>query len=956
MKPKTNAIPERAVMPSLPEAGGDGPIWIKFFGWFLTGVVLQLIGPFTPYGPVGFLDPWIYTGYFTNFPAMADLYGLLYYPARLAWVLPGWIIFQLTNPTIGTILINAALLAAAAGGLHVIIARFYGTMAGLAGGLLLAVNPYFQSALAGDYPDGPAVAYLMLGLVFLLTRPLSPIKAANVIGAGLFLGAGGFTNMIAGFVIAPLALIWFAFLPARHWLKAALCLSVGIGLVAGGHALVSLYYFNDPKFYMPQIRHIIYLSDPQIFAQQWGTGLGFVPQAYRLALFGIALAPVVALTLLIWGKATLLFRFAAIGLIASVLTFVFVEFVMHSVVLRVYYTSSYLIVPVHLALGATFAKSWRLASRDHGANATLGAFAVCSTSLAVPLAWVAWRGASASSGFPISVKVWSALALVAVLSVILLVAARQRAWAAFLAPPLVSVGVLLAPSFDPSVALVYRDNSAPFRAIMKTQALLQSGVLQGRIPRFWYDAEMHRALFNSISSLYLWGYRDYSHDLGGMSSSDRAYLIRPNTSFVHLTSTPSVMAARRALLMKNNIVVAPRYSWKVEVPHGPSFYVIVDDVIDVSHAIRSGGYRMSILAAYKDRRVLVTGHTGFKGGWLTLWLQQLGARVTGLALAPERGRPSLFEQARVKDGIASHFVDIRDVARLSEVVTATEPEMVFHLAAQALVRSSYCDPLTAYSTNVMGTANVLEVVRRQPSVRAVVNVTSDKCYENREWEFPYRENDALGGHDPYSASKACADILATSYQRSYFSANGVGLATVRAGNVIGGGDWAEGRLMPDVVRALAAHRPVQLRNPKSIRPWQHVLEPLLGYLLLGERLLADPLTFSTSWNFGPWPTSEWSVEQIAGCAVDMWGGGLVEVADDAGAPHEAILLRLDPSRAVRRLGWEPRLALEEAVSMTVAWYADVVRGGKDARATTLAQIATFEGLVPDFALRRTGRA
>lgn len=280
---------------------------------------------------------------------------------------------------------------------------------------------------------------------------------------------------------------------------------------------------------------------------------------------------------------------------------------------------------------------------------------------------------------------------------------------------------------------------------------------------------------------------------------------------------------------------------------------------------------------WEGKRVLLTGHTGFKGGWLSLWLQSLGANVTGYALLPPT-QPSLYEVARVGDGMYSHIADIRDLDRLVAVMRETRPEIVIHMAAQPLVRYSYVNPVETYATNVMGTVNLLEAVRQVGGVRVVVNVTSDKCYENREWIWGYREHDPMGGYDPYSSSKGCAELVAAAYRNSFFNpeafgTHGVALASVRAGNVIGGGDWAEDRLIPDFMRAIMAGRAVVIRSPHAIRPWQHVLEPLSGYLLLAQHLWTDGPAFAEGWNFGPVDEDakpvEWIVEQLTG----LWGGG-----------------------------------------------------------------------------------
>ncbi len=340
---------------------------------------------------------------------------------------------------------------------------------------------------------------------------------------------------------------------------------------------------------------------------------------------------------------------------------------------------------------------------------------------------------------------------------------------------------------------------------------------------------------------------------------------------------------------------------------------------------------------WQGRRVLVTGHTGFKGGWLALRLHAMGAEVTGLALDPPSD-PSLFAAARL-DGLVDHVTgDIRDAATVHAVVRRTRPEAIFHLAAQPLVRVSYAEPVETYATNVMGTVNVLEAARQAGGVRAIVSVTSDKCYANREWDWPYRESDSLGGHDPYSSSKACAELLTAAYRASYFGGEGAPLvASVRAGNVIGGGDWAADRLVPDLVRAFEAGVAPVIRAPDAVRPWQHVLEALGGYVMIAERLLAGERRFADAWNFGPGDEDARPVRWIVERMRQAWGGGEAAVIDGGPQPHEAGLLRLDSSRARAALGWRPALTLGETIDWIVAWH-KAVGGGEDARAVTLRQI------------------
>lgn len=348
---------------------------------------------------------------------------------------------------------------------------------------------------------------------------------------------------------------------------------------------------------------------------------------------------------------------------------------------------------------------------------------------------------------------------------------------------------------------------------------------------------------------------------------------------------------------------------------------------------------------WRDRRVLVTGHTGFKGAWLSLWLGRLGAHVTGFALPPATS-PNLFTLAGIERRIESQLGDVRDPAAVDAVMTRCRPDVVLHLAAQALVRRSYADPVGTYAANVMGTAHVLDAARRASGLRAIVVVTSDKCYENREWCWPYREDEALGGHDPYSSSKGCAEVMTAAWRRSFFlpdAAEAVGVGTARAGNVIGGGDWSEDRLVPDCMRAFASSQPVILRRPAAVRPWQHVLEPLSGYLALAERLSSDPRHFGEAWNFGPASDEARPVSWVVDRLCEFWGDGAHWVPDPGTHPHEAGLLQVDASKARARLGWTPRLSLEGGLRWTVDWYRRVA-AGEDAAALTLEQIERFEGV------------
>ncbi|PMQ16381.1 CDP-glucose 4,6-dehydratase [Janthinobacterium sp. AD80] len=350
-------------------------------------------------------------------------------------------------------------------------------------------------------------------------------------------------------------------------------------------------------------------------------------------------------------------------------------------------------------------------------------------------------------------------------------------------------------------------------------------------------------------------------------------------------------------------------------------------------------------AFWQGKRVFLTGHTGFKGGWLSLWLQQLGADVTGYALdAPTT--PSLFEVANVACGMQSIIGDVRDGDAVKRAMAVARPDVVIHMAAQPLVRYSYVNPVETYSTNVMGVVNVLEAVRATPGVRAVVNVTSDKCYENREWPWGYRENEAMGGYDPYSNSKGCAELVTAGYRSSFFHADkyaehGIALGSGRAGNVIGGGDWALDRLIPDMLRAIGTGEPVMIRNPHAIRPWQHVLEPLSGYLTLAEKLYTEGPVHAEGWNFGPHDTDAKPVEWIIERMTQEWGAGASWSLDGQDHPHEATYLKLDCSKARGQLGWHPRWDIGQTIAKIVEWH-KACDQGTDMRAMTLAQITTYQ--------------
>lgn len=350
---------------------------------------------------------------------------------------------------------------------------------------------------------------------------------------------------------------------------------------------------------------------------------------------------------------------------------------------------------------------------------------------------------------------------------------------------------------------------------------------------------------------------------------------------------------------------------------------------------------------WQGRRVFLTGHTGFKGGWLAHCLARNGALIRGYALDPS-GEPNFFRSTSVAAVLDDIRGDIRDLSSLQAAMMDFRPEVVFHLAAQALVRRSYADPLGTYATNVMGTAHVLEAVRKTPTVRAVLCVTSDKCYLNREWVWPYRETEQLGGYDPYSSSKACTEIVTAAYRSSFFppdrfDEHHVGIATARAGNVIGGGDWSGDRLVPDLVRGFQARRPVLIRNSKAIRPWQHVLEPLWGYTLLAEQMLQGRADCATAFNFGPGHDDEWPVERIAAKLAALWGDGASWTSDTGLSVHEAHFLKLDSSKARAELHWRPRFNTETALEWTLDWYR-ACDMQQDMRRMTEEQIAAYANL------------
>lgn len=344
---------------------------------------------------------------------------------------------------------------------------------------------------------------------------------------------------------------------------------------------------------------------------------------------------------------------------------------------------------------------------------------------------------------------------------------------------------------------------------------------------------------------------------------------------------------------------------------------------------------------WRSKRVLVTGHTGFKGGWLVLWLQRLGAQVSGVALPPAT-HPSLFELARIEQLVDHHVCDIRDADRLTALIRATQPEVVLHLAAQPLVRTSYREPVATFASNIMGTVHVLDALRSLDSVRVALMVTTDKVYRNLQQPYPYREDDALGGYDPYSASKAASEIVIASYRDALLKEQGVAVASARAGNVIGGGDWSEDRLIPDVVRAWQGGQPLEIRRPNAVRPWQHVLEPLHGYLTLVERLWYHP-ELADAYNFGPHTHEAATVKEVVALARSAYGVGNVRYGDGSAGPHEASWLALETAKSRVVLDVQPRWDLTEAVTRTMAWY-QAQYAGADARKLCLAEIANYQSL------------
>lgn len=348
---------------------------------------------------------------------------------------------------------------------------------------------------------------------------------------------------------------------------------------------------------------------------------------------------------------------------------------------------------------------------------------------------------------------------------------------------------------------------------------------------------------------------------------------------------------------------------------------------------------------WHGKRVFLTGHTGFKGGWLSLWLQQLGSDVTGYALQPPT-QPSLFEIAGVAGGMRSVIGDVRDADSLKRAMSDARPDIVIHMAAQPLVRYSYANPVETYATNVMGLVHLLEAVRATPGIRSVVNVTSDKCYDNKEWPWGYRENEPMGGYDPYSNSKGCAELVTAAYRNSYFNPekyteHGVAIASARAGNVIGGGDWALDRLIPDMLRAIGRGEAVLIRNPDAVRPWQHVLEPLSGYLMLAEKLYTQGPVYAEGWNFGPHATDAKPVRWIIERLTQAWGQGAAWKLNGVPQSHEATYLKLDCSKAGSRLDWHPRWNIGQAIEKIVEWHKACDQGA-DMHQMTLAQINCYQ--------------
>ena len=346
---------------------------------------------------------------------------------------------------------------------------------------------------------------------------------------------------------------------------------------------------------------------------------------------------------------------------------------------------------------------------------------------------------------------------------------------------------------------------------------------------------------------------------------------------------------------------------------------------------------------WSGKRVLVTGHTGFKGAWLCIWLRELGALVSGFSLKPTTS-PALYDLAKLGETITSHMGDIRSEAAIRQVIRTAEPEILIHMAAQPLVRASYADPVTTYATNVMGTVHVLEAAREVESVKVVINVTSDKCYENREWDWAYRESDAMGGYDPYSSSKGCAELVTSAYRRSFLTDTGIALASARSGNVIGGGDWSAGRIVPDLLRAVETGESIDIRNPEAVRPWQHVLEPLAGYLILAQKLLEDESRYADAWNFGPSENSAIPVRELARRLFNLLESEAGWKDSSQASPYESQLLRLDVSKAKQGLGWEPLWSIDDTLEKVAEWHRGW-RSKVDIESLCIGQIDAYQNQV-----------
>ena len=353
---------------------------------------------------------------------------------------------------------------------------------------------------------------------------------------------------------------------------------------------------------------------------------------------------------------------------------------------------------------------------------------------------------------------------------------------------------------------------------------------------------------------------------------------------------------------------------------------------------------------WSGKRVLVTGHTGFKGAWLCIWLRELGALVSGFSLKPTTS-PALYDLAKLGETITSHMGDIRSEAAIRQVIRTAEPEILIHMAAQPLVRASYADPVTTYATNVMGTVHVLEAAREVESVKVVINVTSDKCYENREWVWAYRESDAMGGYDPYSSSKGCAELVTSAYRRSFLTDTGIALASARSGNVIGGGDWSAGRIVPDLLRAVETGESIDIRNPEAVRPWQHVLEPLAGYLILAQKLLEDESRYADAWNFGPSENSAIPVRELARRLFNLLESEAGWKDSSQASPYESQLLRLDVSKAKQGLGWEPLWSIDDTLEKVAEWHRGW-RSKVDIESLCIGQIDAYQNQVANRSQRQ----